>query len=200
MVLTQPSGEPLSIAMERTHTIMPNSPQESDSPKLKSVVGEKTGALSPDDSVQTAGERMRSVEANVWPVAEDRKLVGAIDHPDPDRQAGGRGHDPNTTRVGETMRQDAAFCYEDEDAAEAQRKMEEQNLNHLPVVDREMRIVGIISRGELKPALEPAETEPGEAKDDWNPGDGASSAADGNAVEGKSARSPGAPADGAQAR
>jgi CBS domain-containing protein len=178
---------------------MPNSPQESDSPKLKRVVGEKTGALSPDDSVQTAGERMRAVDANVWPVAEDHKLVGAIDQ-DPDRQAGGHGHDPNTTRVGETMRQDAAFCYEDEDAAEAQRKMEEQNLNHLPVVDREMRIVGIISRGELKPALESAEAEPIDSKGDWNPGEGPSSAADGNVVDGKSGRPQGAPADGAEAR
>jgi CBS domain-containing protein len=185
--------------MKRTHAIMPNSPQESDSTKLKRVVGEKTGALSPDDSVQTAGERMRAVEANVWPVAEDHKLVGAIDQ-DADRQAGGHGHDPNTTRVGETMRHDAAFCYEDEDAAEAQRKMEEQNLNHLPVVDREMRIVGIISRGELKSAGESVEDEPADAKSDWNPGDGASRAADGDPADGMSGRRQGAPAGGAEAR
>ena len=149
---------------------MPHSPEESDSPKLKRVVGEKTGALSPDDSVQTAGERMRSAEANFWPVAEDRKLVGAIDHPDPDRRAGGRGHDPSTTRVGDTMRHDATFCYEDEDPAAAQRKMEELNLNHLPVVDREMRIVAIISRGEAKAALDLTTHGEATSDGDWKPG------------------------------
>ena len=153
---------------------MPNSPEESDSPKLKRVVGEKTGALSPEDSVQTAGERMRSVEANFWPVAEDRKLVGAIDHPDPDRKAGGHGHDPSTTRVGDTMRHDAPFCYEDEDTAAAKRKMEENNLNHLPVVDREMRIVGIISRGEAKLSVDPVVREEPVSVEDWKPGTGQS--------------------------
>src|SRR5687768_3939701 len=129
---------------------MPKTPQESAPKKLERVVAEKTGALSPDDSVQTAGDRMRSVDANAWPVAEGGKLVGAIDHRDPDREAGRHGHDPQATRVGDTMRHEAVFCYEDQDAAEAERIMEEHNLNHLPVVDRQMRIVGIISRADVK--------------------------------------------------
>jgi CBS domain-containing protein len=153
-----------------------SNPQDSGPTKLKSVVGEKTGALSPDDSVQTAGERMRSADANCWPVAEDRKLIGAIDHPDPDRQAGGRGHDPNTTRVGDTMRHDAVYCFEDEDAGVAERKMEEHSLNHLPIVDREMRIVGIISRQEVKQDLPATE---------WRPGEGRASGADGERGDGE---------------
>jgi CBS domain-containing protein len=150
---------------------MSNSPQESEPKKLKRVVGEKTGALSPDDSVQTAGDRMRAVDANVWPVAEGRKLVGVIDQPDPDRQAGGRGHDPNTTRVGDTMRHDAVFCYEDDDATTAERIMAERNLNHLPVVDRQMRIVGIISREDVKSAEDTPGDEPRPPTEDWKPGE-----------------------------
>ena len=127
---------------------MSHSSEPSIARKLEKLVAEKTGALSPEDSVETAAERMRSAEANAWPVAEGRKLVGVIDCPDPDRKVGGRGHDPRTTRVGDTMTREILFCYEDQDAAEAQRIMTEQGLNHLPVVDREMRIVGIISRAE----------------------------------------------------
>jgi CBS domain-containing protein len=120
------------------------------SKKLEKLVAEKTGALSPDDSVETAAERMRSVEANAWPVAEGRKLVGVMDHPDPVRLAGGRGHDPRTTRVRDTMAREVLYCFEDQDASEAQRIMSEKNLNHLTVVDREMRIVGIISRADVR--------------------------------------------------
>jgi CBS domain-containing protein len=153
---------------------MCNSPDESAPRNLKRVVGDKTGALSPNDSVQTAGDRMRSVQANAWPVAEDRKLVGVIDQPNPDRSAGGRGHDPNTTRVGDTMRHEAVFCYEDQDATEADRLMEEHQLNHLPVVDREMRIVGIISRQDVRDEVKAAAeaTVDDQPAKDWKPGAG----------------------------
>jgi CBS domain-containing protein len=128
---------------------MSDTPQDSAGKKLENVIVEKSGALSPGDSIETAGDRMRSMEANAWPVVEGRKLVGAIDRPDPDRQAGGHGHDPHTTTVGDEMTNTPLFCYEDQDASEAQRLMIERNLNHLPVVDREMRVVGILSRADV---------------------------------------------------
>ena len=114
---------------------------------------------------------MRSVDANAWPVAEDGKLVGTVDQPDPDRQAGGHGHDPQSTRVGDTMRHDAIFCYEDQDAAEADRLMEEKGLNHLPVVDHEMRIIGIISRNDVRGEAEMARSATAGADADWKPGE-----------------------------
>lgn len=141
---------------------MSDTPQESAGKKLENVIVEKSGALNPKDSIETAGDRMRSMEANAWPVVEGRKLVGAIEHADPDRQAGGHGHDPHTTTVGDTMTHTPLFCYEDQDASEAQRLMIERNLNHLPVVDREMRVVGILCRADVascsEPAPEPAAT------------------------------------------
>jgi CBS domain-containing protein len=128
---------------------MSDTPQDSVGKKLENVVVEKTGALHPKDTVETAADRMRSMEATALPVVEGRKLVGTIDHPDPDRQAGGHGHDPHTTTVGDTMTRSPLFCYEDQDASEAQRLMIERNLNHLPVVDRDMRVVGILCRADI---------------------------------------------------
>jgi CBS domain-containing protein len=117
---------------------------------LKDLAAEKAGALHPQDSVQTAGNRMREHHAAEWPVAEDRKLVGVVDEKDPDWRIGGRGHDPKTWKVGQIMNRDVVFCYEDEDCVEAQKLMEQRDLSHLPVVDRQMRIVGIFSREEIR--------------------------------------------------
>lgn len=129
---------------------------------LKTIAAEKSGALHPEDSVETAGERMREHEAGVWPVAEDRKLVGVVDKENPDWQLGGRGHDPKTWKVGEIMKRDAVFCYEDEDCTAAQRKMDEHGLQYLPVVDRQMRIVGIFRREEICAQVEAAAQSPDE--------------------------------------
>lgn len=52
--------------------------------------------------------------------------------------------------MGEIMKRNVVFCYEDEGCAEAIRKMDENGLQFLPVVDRQMRIVGIFSRDEIK--------------------------------------------------
>lgn len=117
---------------------------------LKVLTEENAGALHPEDSVQTAGLRMRDHDTSKWPVAQDHKLVGMIDQKDPDWKIGGRGHDPKTGKVSQIMSKDLTFCYEDEDCASAQRLMDERGLNYLPVVDRQMHIVGIFSRAEIQ--------------------------------------------------
>lgn len=131
--------------------IMPEDPNTHppQSVPLKSLAADKAGALQSDDTVQTAGERMRAHDAEVWPVAEDRKLVGVVDEKNPDWTLGGHGHDPKDSTVGEIMKREVVFCYEDEECAEARRKMDEHALQFLPVVDRQMRIVGIFSREEI---------------------------------------------------
>lgn len=92
---------------------------------------------------------MRAHHADEWPVTEDLKLVGMVDEQDPDRQAAGHGHDPKTSTVRQIMSPDLVFCYEDEDCTSAERLMETRGVSHLPVVDRQMRIVGILSRGKV---------------------------------------------------
>ena len=133
-------------------------PTKTDPPKksatLKSLAAGKTGALHPKDTVQTAGERMREHDAGAWPVAEDRTLVGMIQEKNPDWNLGGRGHDPKAARVSEIMNREVIFCFEDEPCAEAKRKMEEHGMNFLPVVDREMKIVGIFTREEVEKEAE----------------------------------------------
>lgn len=117
---------------------------------LKTLAAEKAGALDPKDSVKTAGDRMREHDTTQWPVAEGRKLVGMIDEKNPDWKIGGHGHDPKSWRVAQIMNRQFAFCYEDQDCATARQLMEDRGLQFLPVVDTEMRIVGIFSREEIE--------------------------------------------------
>lgn len=133
-----------------TPTNPASEPDEHESVLLKTLAAEKAGALHPQDTVETAGDRMREHDAGTWPVAQDRKLVGMIDEKNPDWKIGGQGHDPKTEKVGAIMNREAIFCYEDEDCASARQLMEERGLRYLPVVDRQMRIVGMFSREEIE--------------------------------------------------
>lgn len=123
---------------------------DSQQSSLKALAAQKAGVLHADDSVETAGERMRKHEAKTWPVVEaGAKLVGMVKQKNPDWTAAGHGHDPKGGLVGQIMSREAVFCYEDDDCAKAQKLMVEHDLEYLPVVDHEMHIIGIFSRKEI---------------------------------------------------
>ena len=129
-------------------------PAKTDTPKSKPVpltalAPHSSGALSADDNVKTAGERMRKHDAETWPVVDEAKLVGMVDEKNPDWKAGGHGHDPKDCKVGAIMNHTAIFCYDDDNCAHAEKLMIEHNLAYLTVVDRTMRILGIYSRREI---------------------------------------------------
>ncbi len=117
---------------------------------MKTIATENIGALTPEDTVKTAGDRMREQDSPTWPVVQDRKLVGTVDGKNPDWALGGQGHDPESWQVGSIMNREAVFCYEDEDCTHAEKIMNEHGLSYLPVVDRQMRIVGIFSKEEIQ--------------------------------------------------
>jgi CBS domain-containing protein len=94
-------------------------------------------------------DKMVALDTNILPVSEAGRLIGLADEPDPGLDASSHGHDPKTTRISETMNRDLVFCHEDDDCAAALRKMEERKLSHLPIVDREMRMVALLARENL---------------------------------------------------
>jgi len=134
----------------------PTPPQEGTQPKkLAEILIEKSGALDVHETVQDAGDKLRSLEADSLPVSEDRRLVGRIAERHPDRSAAGHGHDPKVERVGACMSRELIFCYEDQDRGEAEKLMHEKGVMYLPIVDRDMRIVGIVTRQDLAAAETP---------------------------------------------
>jgi CBS domain-containing protein len=60
-----------------------------------------------------------------------------------------QGYDPKTARVQEVMTPEVIYCFDDEDVKEAAKKMEEKKVRRLPVLNREKRLVGIVSLGDL---------------------------------------------------
>jgi len=49
------------------------------------------------------------------------------------------------TRVGDIMTADVKYCFDDEDVSEVARNMGDEQVRRLPVVDRNKRLVGIVS-------------------------------------------------------
>jgi CBS domain-containing protein len=65
------------------------------------------------------------------------------------------GRDPARTKVREVMTADVRYVFEDEDLSHVADNMAEQQVRRLPVVNRDKRLVGVLSLGDLTSATGP---------------------------------------------
>ena len=104
---------------------------------------------SPDDTLQHAAEMMIDIDAGVLPVGEKDRLVGMLTDRDVTVRAVATGKVPNECKVREVMSPEIKYIYEDESLEDAARNMSQLQIRRLPVLNREKRLVGIVSLGDL---------------------------------------------------
>ena len=105
-----------------------------------------TFAMTPLDK---AAEQMKDLNVGSLPVCDSDRLVGVITDRDITVRAISLSLDPATTKVAEVMTPVIHYCYEDQDVAEAATLMKDKQIRRLPVLDRNRRLVGIVSLGDL---------------------------------------------------
>jgi len=104
---------------------------------------------SPDDTVQQAARMMREEDTGVLPVGEGDRLVGLVTDRDMALRLVAEGKDAAETKVREVMTPTVRYVFEDEDLGHVADNMAEQQLRRLPVVNREKRLVGVISLSDI---------------------------------------------------
>jgi CBS domain-containing protein len=104
---------------------------------------------SPGQSIREVAKIMGEIDAGVLPVGDNDRLVGMITDRDIAIRAVAQGKGPETP-VREIMSTEKVlYCYDDEDLAQVAQNMGEQQERRLPVVNREKRLVGIVSLADV---------------------------------------------------
>jgi CBS domain-containing protein len=104
--------------------------------------------VSPEQTISEAARLMAEIDAGALPVGEEDRLVGMIT----DRDIAVRAvaeQKPPTTKVREVMSQEVLYCFDDQELDDIAQNMSEVKVRRLPVVNREKRLVGIVSIGDL---------------------------------------------------
>jgi len=118
--------------------------------RVKDVMTSGVECTRPDASLQEAARKMRDLDVGPLPVCGDSdRLVGMITDRDIAVRAVADGRDPKAARVRDVMTPDVAYCFEDQDVTEAARLMEDNQVRRLVVLNRDKRLVGIVSMGDL---------------------------------------------------
>src|SRR5215212_6025016 len=102
----------------------------------------------PDQTIEDAAKVMAEVDAGIVPVSEGDRLVGMITDRDIAIRAVAAGKGPKTP-VRDIMSPEVKYCFEDEDLDRVTHNMADIQIRRLPVLNRDKRLVGIISLGDV---------------------------------------------------
>lgn len=120
--------------------------------QVREVMSSQPRVAAPSDSIQDAARVMAEIDSGFLPVGENDRLVGAVTDRDIAIRGVAQGLGPET-KVADVMSTDVRYCYEDEDVTEVARNMGDLQIRRLPVVNRDKRLVGVVSLGDI--AIEP---------------------------------------------
>ena len=103
----------------------------------------------PQDNVQRAAELMRDLDVGMLPIVEREAVVGVVTDRDIAVRFAAAGLDYAGTSVTDVMSREVFYCYEDQELAEASRLMERKRVRRLIVLDRDNKLVGVVSLADL---------------------------------------------------
>lgn len=102
----------------------------------------------PDQSIRDAARVMADQDIGAIPVQDNDRLVGMITDRDIAVRAIAEGRGPDTP-IRDVMSKEIMYCFDDQTIDEVTRNMSDIRLRRLPVVNRDKRLVGILSLGDL---------------------------------------------------
>jgi CBS domain-containing protein len=116
--------------------------------KLKSLMTPSPQVIAPDAPLTDAAALMKRLDVGAIPVCESDRIVGILTDRDITVRAIAEGLAPDA-QVSEAMTPQVSFCYEDDDIERCANLMEKKQIRRMPVLNRQDRLVGIISLGDL---------------------------------------------------
>ena len=113
------------------------------------VMSREVKLVGPDDNVRQVAQMMREADTGILPVAEGDRLIGMLTDRDVTVRLVAEGRDPGQTKVRDVMTADIRYVFEDEDLEHVAENMAEQRVRRLPVMNRQKRLVGVVSLGDI---------------------------------------------------
>lgn len=118
--------------------------------KVKEAMHKGVAWVAPDTPIADLAKLMRQHDIGAIPLGENDRLIGMVT--DRDIVCNGlaeEGFDVRRATARDVMTPGIHCCREDDDLAKAIRHMEELKVRRLPVINKNKRMVGIISLGDI---------------------------------------------------
>lgn len=116
--------------------------------QIKDIMTTDVKTLSPDQSIREAAALMEKIDSGALLINEGDRLVGMVTDRDIAIRAVAKGLDCDTP-VSEVMSKSIRYCFDDESVQHVAENMAENEMRRMPVLNREKRLVGVVSLGNI---------------------------------------------------
>ncbi len=116
--------------------------------QIRDVMTINVKTLTPDQSIQEAAALMEKIDSGALLINDQDRLVGMITDRDIAIRAVAKGLDAQTP-VHQVMSKNIRYCFDDESVQHVAENMADNELRRMPVLNREKRLVGVVSLGNI---------------------------------------------------
>ena len=117
--------------------------------KVQEIMTGDVKCIDPDTPIAKAADKMRDQDIGFLAVCGDDRLVGTVTDRDITIRSVAQGRDPRLAPVREIMTPQVFYCYEDDDVERVAQYMEEKEVRRMLILNRQKRLVGVVSIGDL---------------------------------------------------
>lgn len=118
--------------------------------KLKEIMTSDVEVIHPNDTLQTAAQKMRDRDIGFLPVCDGERLIGVLSDRDIIVRALADGMDSKTMVGRDLITSPAIYCFHDQSVDEAAKLMHDNQIRRLVVLNPDdKRMVGVVSLGDL---------------------------------------------------
>mgnify|MGYP000866041249 CR=1 FL=1 len=117
--------------------------------QIQEIMTRSVDVISPNTTIRDAARRMRADNVGALPVGENDRLIGMVTDRDIVMRAVAEDRAAGATAVRDVMSERVFYCYADEALERAATVMAEHQVRRLPVLNRDKRLVGIVSTADL---------------------------------------------------
>ena len=108
--------------------------------------------MAPTSSLFEVAETMRKHDIGAVPIGEDDRLIGMVTDRDIVVTGMKNGARISELTARDVMTKDVIYCRDNEDLDDALRIMENKKIRRMPVIDKNKRMVGMLSLGDISHA------------------------------------------------
>jgi CBS domain-containing protein len=116
--------------------------------QISDIMTRDVRCVAPNDSMQRAAKTMEELDVGALPVWDGQNLIGMVTDRDITIRGVAEGKAADS-RVSEVMSTDVEYCFEDDQIDDVMEKMQGSQIRRVPVMDRQKRLIGMVSLGDL---------------------------------------------------
>jgi CBS domain-containing protein len=120
--------------------------------KISQVMTPNVTGVSPTTAVTEIARKMRDEDIGATPVVENERLIGVVTDRDIVVRVVASERDFGSATARDAMSSKLLYCFDDQSVQDVLENMGANQIRRLPVVNRDKRLVGVVSLGDLAKA------------------------------------------------